>query len=240
MQYLNAVFVPFTSFFLYAQKESRFASSVQHSDGATWHEVHPPSQSSVALLLWKKRKYLAELTAWLAVALCSPSCSLSCLGSRTFRLSRFTISPSPVKMQWNNRIFDVWTMFRYQCGCYRVRLQFARPAGLSYKPVSYRRPQLSRQHHLDILKVQCIVQTAESNLLYERQLWHFTCGIRCHGRWFRRRECKSLTCLNSRLFSRNSISQRFWSVVNTRVVFCFYKAGCNSSGIVPGNEIISR
>ena len=47
-------------------------------------------------------------------------------------------------------------MFRYQCGCYRVRLQFARPAGLSYKPVSYRRPQFSRQHYLDILKVQCI------------------------------------------------------------------------------------
>ena len=175
--------------------------------------------------------------AWLAVAFCSPSCSLSCLGSRTFWLSRFAIAPSSVKTQLNNKIFYIWTIFRYQCGCYRVRLQFT-PAGLSYKPVSYQRPQLSLQHHLDILQVQCIVQTAESNQLYQRQLWHLTCGIRCHGRWFRRRKCNSLACLNSGLLSRNSISQRFWSVVNTRIVFCFFKAGCNSSGIVPDKMLL--
>ena len=193
--------------------------------------------SSAAL---KQKQRLAELTAWLVVAFCSLSCSLSFLGSRRFWLSRFAIAPSSVKTQLTKWTFNVWTMFRFQCGCYRVRLQFARPAGLSYKPVKYRRPQLSRKNHLGILQVQCIVQTAESNQLCERQLWHFTCGIRCHGRWFRRRKCKILVCLNSGLFSRSSISRRFWSVVNTRVVFCFFKAGWKSSGIVPDNDIISR
>ena len=54
------------------------------------------------------------------------------------------------------------------------------------------------------------------------------------------RPSKSIACLKSGWLSRKSISRRFWSVAKTRNVLCFFKAGCNTGGIVPDNEIIIR
>ena len=111
----------------------------------------------------------------------------ACLGSQQRFVSRFAIALSSIKMQFKNRIFYVWTMFRFQRGCYRIRLQFARPARLSYKLVSYRPPQLSRQHHLDIYKlIACsklpkVISCTSTNF----GISHLS-GNRCHGRWFRR------------------------------------------------------
>ena len=71
--------------------------------------------------------------------------------STTFWFSIFATALSSVENQLNHLIRYKRTMFRFQRGCCRVCLQFARPARLTFKPVSYRPPRLSRQHHLEFL-----------------------------------------------------------------------------------------
>ena len=112
---------------------------------------------------------LTKLMAWLVVSFCSPGCSLSCLGSQ----QQFGWAESPLH-QLNTWTFCSCTIIRFQYGFSRVCLQFARPAWLSHKPVSNRPPQLSREHHLGILKVQWIIQTAKINPLRKHQFQPFT------------------------------------------------------------------
>ena len=78
------------------------------------------------------------------------------------------------KIPINTWKYYLQTIFQFQRGFSPFRLQSARPARLSHKPTSNQPPHLSREHHLDILQVQWIVQTAESNWLHEHQLWPFT------------------------------------------------------------------
>ena len=77
-----------------------------------------------------------KLIAWPALAFCSPSCSLSCLG----RVQLFGWEDSPLHLHLFqtdiNNCSQLWMMFRFQRGFSRVRLKPARPARLSHKAMA--------------------------------------------------------------------------------------------------------
>ena len=81
------------------------------------------------------------------------------------------------KSQLKNWMFWLWILFLFQRGFLRVRVQSARPARLSHKPVSIRSSRLSQGCNIGILKISCIVIMADSNRLHERYLWPFPWAV---------------------------------------------------------------